>query len=212
MAGAAGVNGYLDKDSAVKLRGILAFPSSPLRTFQAASIVGTWVGLTGHSGPLKAGERPICTTLSPAERRRVCEVLGIRPHTFDNAVIGWIEMRLAHRCSPKVTCLFVTPLHGDAASCPACRESLVPESGRERPGIREETSLNQGGPDAETAASTSDNGNGRTRWLQGGREGVPAPSHDPTLEPEDWQEILDLRGSKKSPRPRKKFLLGEESA
>jgi hypothetical protein len=187
-------------------------PGSPLRTFYAASIVGTWVGLSGHSGPLKAGERSICTTISRTERRRVCELLGIKPHTFDNAVPGWIEMRLAHRCNGNVTCLFVTPLHGDAACCPACRAPLVPESGSNHPRIREQSSPNQGEREAETAASTSDNGSVRTRWLQGGGEGVPAAhAHDQTLEPEDWQEILDIKGSE-SPRPRKKYLLGEESA
>lgn len=179
----------LDADSAVKLRMILQFPSSPLRTFLAASVMGTWVGLAGHAGPLRSGERPICTTIKPTERTRVCAALHITEHTFNNALVGWICERKAHRCEDRI-CLFVTPLHGDAAECPWCRQSLaIPESGTASPGIRDESSRNQGQPEGVKRTSSCDNADSLTRWKQGEGEGGAGIK---PLEPEEAKQLTAL--------------------
>jgi hypothetical protein len=77
-----------------------------------------------------AGERAVGIELKPRQRDAVLERLGISPKTSANAVTSWIALRLAHRCSRAVVCLFTTPLKGDAAICPGCRASLATSSER----------------------------------------------------------------------------------
>jgi len=147
-----------DRDSSVKLRAILEFPASSLKTFETASIMGSWISDQGVHVKLRQGQRAVATRVSSSERGKICAALGISEKTFNNHATHWVKRRLAHRCQRGVVTLFMTPLRGSAAVCPACGKSLnVPRSRTDSPGIRDESPLNQGGTEPPIPGTSSEN-------------------------------------------------------
>ena len=178
----------LDSDSAVKLRAILELPNSPVKYLMVASIVGSWVPVYGGHVQLRSGERAVATRLSPKQRKDACDLCGITVKTFQNNVTDWVSQRLAHLCGKSVTTLFVTPLRGDAAICPSCREPLSPITGAHLPESREEVSRIAGRTTDGIPASTSGNGaDSRKVNQQGEGEGGEARPTGRTA----LQEVLE---------------------
>jgi hypothetical protein len=179
----------LDKDSSVKLRAVLEIPGGSAKIYWAASIMGSWVPVYGAEVQLKPGERAVATRLSKRQRAKVCDELAISVKRFDNAVSDWVKGRLAHRCKGAVT-LFTTPLRGDLAICPSCREFLDASrtAGRQSPVPREKASRSTGDTADRITASTSENERDPLKVIQQGEgEGSEAPPAARTA----LQEVLE---------------------
>jgi hypothetical protein len=173
-----------DRDSSLRLRAMLDLPPKTFRMFMVASILGSWVRVSGRPGALRSGERAVAIEVKPKQRDAVLERLGLSSKTWANAVTAWISLRLAHRCGRAIVTLFTTPLHGDAAVCPRCPASLAisPQRGTDVPPTGEESSPHGGNRIAASIGATSANAPVSGRWLQGEEEGVPAASLATPLE------------------------------
>ena len=184
----------LDHDSSVKLSALLILHKADVRDFLVASIMGTWVSVSGHRGPLRGGERAIATTVNRTERAKIRDALGIKNKTWQNKMSRWAKLDLAHNCSTTSDCLFVEPLGGSAAPCPGCSRSLGLSlgAGTNLPPVRETHSPSAGTSGGEISGTTSNDGDSSNKVvLRGGEEGGSGVhAQEPRLTPDLAREEL----------------------
>jgi hypothetical protein len=129
-------------------------PRGSFRLLWFASATGRAMRTDRTFAPIGPGGRSLGVEIDKKMRQRILDELGLSTKTWQNAAIGWVDRRLAHRCRRGVLFVFIEPQDGLAATCPAC---LSPLAGQVSPGSRDKLSPLTGHSRVAIAATTSEN-------------------------------------------------------
>jgi hypothetical protein len=167
-------------------------PVGSFRLLWFSSATGRAMRTDRTFAPIGPGGRSLGVEIDKKMRDRIVDELGLSSKTWQNAAIGWVARRLAHRCRRGVLFIFIEPQDGLAATCPAC---LSPLAGQVSPVSRDKLSPLTGYsrvPIAQTTSANTEDAGGCYR-VEEGVDTVPDLSTPEASK--KFQELLQERDS-----------------